>query len=220
MARSQRTSRWLACADRLGIVAVVAGTLLAVVYIGASLAAAHAREEGIASFEAAKELSALERPPVRVAAAEPAERAVAPSSKGPAADGPEGILRIPALGVTVPVFTGTDEPTLMRGAGRVEWSAPIGAPGNVGIAAHRDGAFAPLKHIALGNRVLLESAGGTLQYEVVDFFVVAPEDVHVLDPREEPYVTLITCYPFNFVGAAPRRFIVHARLARAEAAEL
>lgn len=129
-----------------------------------------------------------------------------------AADMPEGVLRIPSLDLRVPVYTGTDEIALSRGAGRIDWTPPLGSDGNVGIAAHRDGAFAVLKSIALGDDIYVDWHGGSLRYEVIGFEVVGPGDVHVLDPAAEPRVTLVTCYPFDFVGAAPLRFIVHAEL--------
>lgn len=128
-------------------------------------------------------------------------------------EGVEGLLRIPALGIRVPVYSGTDEFALSRGAGRVEWTPPLGSSGNVGVAAHRDRAFRALKDIAKGDAILVDLLEGTLHYEVVGIRIVDPEDVHVLAHTETPHLTLVTCYPFNFIGSAPHRFIVHARLA-------
>src|SRR5690606_2286826 len=106
----------------------------------------------------------------------------------------------------------TDERSLGRGAGRIDWTPPLGSDGNVGIAAHRDTAFAVLRKVSIGDEVLVDWRGGTLRYEVVETQIVEPTDVHVLDPTAEPRVTLVTCYPFDFVGAAPLRFIVVAEL--------
>jgi sortase A len=85
--------------------------------------------------------------------------------------------------------------------------------GNVGIAAHRDGFFRKLKDIALEADVYVDLPAGSLRYRVVDISVVAPEDVQVLAPTATPSVTLVTCFPFYFVGDAPQRYIVRAELA-------
>jgi LPXTG-site transpeptidase (sortase) family protein len=122
----------------------------------------------------------------------------------------EGVLRVPTLGLEVVVYYGTDNQTLDRGAGRIEGTAPLGSSGNVGVAAHRDGFFRPLKDIEVGDEIFVDLASGTLRYEVASTLIVAPEDVWVLAPAAEPTLTLVTCYPFYFVGAAPQRFIVRA----------
>jgi sortase A len=127
--------------------------------------------------------------------------------------GPEGVLRIPAVGIEVPVYEGTSEINLNRGAGRVEWTPPLGPAGNVGIAAHRDGFFRPLKDVAAGDEVIVDLLDSTLRYKVVDIRIVEPDDIAVLTPTEHANVTLITCYPFYFVGSAPQRFIIRAELA-------
>lgn len=126
---------------------------------------------------------------------------------------PEGVLRIPAVGIAVPVYAGTAEPNLNRGAGRVEWTPALGSAGNVGVAAHRDGFFRPLKDIAAGDQILVELLDRTLRYEVTAIEIVDPEDVEVLAPTPNASLTLITCYPFYYVGSAPKRFIVQASLA-------
>ena len=124
----------------------------------------------------------------------------------------EGVLRVPAVGIEVVVYRGTDDVTLERGAGRVEGTPSLGSHGNVGIAAHRDGFFRSLKDISVGDDVLVDLVEGTSRYEVTGIQIVRPEDVWVLDPTSEPTLTLITCYPFYFVGSAPERFIVQARV--------
>jgi sortase A len=120
------------------------------------------------------------------------------------------VLRIPALGVEAPVFEGTGEWVLNRGLGRIEGTARFGETGNIGIAGHRDGFFRPLKDSAPGQRIEVATASGRHLYVVDEILVVAPEDVYVLEPRETASLTLVTCYPFYYVGSAPRRFIVHA----------
>jgi len=128
-------------------------------------------------------------------------------SSGPA---PLAILRIPRLRVDVLVLEGTDDLTLNRGAGHIEDTARPGTDGNSGIAAHRDGFFRALKDIAVGDVIELETAGAIEHYRVERTWVVDPEDVSVLDPTPTRALTLVTCYPFYFVGSAPQRFIVRA----------
>jgi sortase A len=125
-------------------------------------------------------------------------------------DLPEGIMRIPTVDLELPVFAGTEEKNLTRGAGRIEGTPPLGASGNTGIAAHRDGYFRALKDVKLGDAILVDTLAGTHEYEIVDLFIVDPADVHVLDPTEDDAITLVTCYPFYFVGHAPQRYIVRA----------
>ena len=111
----------------------------------------------------------------------------------------------------MPIFAGTGGSILDVGAGRIEGTLPLGARGNVGIAAHRDGRFRGLKDIEVGAEVVLETVDESYRYEVFAVSIVEPEDTCVLDPTLEPQLTLVTCYPFYFVGGTPRRFIVHAR---------
>jgi sortase A len=123
----------------------------------------------------------------------------------------EGVLRVPALDLEVVVYAGTDERTLVRGAGRIEGTPPLGSAGNIGIAAHRDGFFRALKDLAVGDEIVVELMSQTQRYEVVRTLIVKPEDTWVLAPTEEPTLTLVTCYPFYFVGSAPERFIAQAK---------
>ena len=119
------------------------------------------------------------------------------------------ILRIPKLGVEVAVFDGTDEWVLNRGVGRIIGSTRVGESGNIGIAGHRDGFFRVLKDIAVGDLMTLSSPSATTTYSVDQIEIVTPDDVSVLAPRAGPSVTLVTCYPFYYLGDAPQRFIVH-----------
>lgn len=124
---------------------------------------------------------------------------------------PEGILRIPAVGIELPVYSGTEERNLTLGAGRIEGTPPLGNPGNTGIAGHRDGYFRALQHIKVGDAINIETMSSRARYQIVDLTVVNPEDVYVLDPTDTDSITLVTCYPFYFQGDAPQRFIVRAR---------
>jgi sortase A len=120
------------------------------------------------------------------------------------------VLRIPKIRLEVPVLPGTDDHTLDRAAGHIEDTAQPGMDGNSGIAGHRDGFFRGLKDITPGDVIELDTLQGTDVYRVERTWVVKPEDVSVLDPTPTPALTLVTCYPFYFVGSAPERFIVRA----------
>jgi sortase A len=123
---------------------------------------------------------------------------------------PLAVLRVPGIGLEVAVLGGTDDWTLNRAVGHIEGTARPGAAGNSGIAGHRDGFFRGLKDVRVGDPIELETPGAVHHYRVARTWIVEPEDVSVLDPTETPAVTLVTCYPFYFVGSAPQRFIVRA----------
>jgi sortase A len=123
---------------------------------------------------------------------------------------PLAVLRIPKLRLEVAVLPGTDDRTLDRALGHIEGTALPGTDGNLGIAGHRDGFFRGLKDIALGDVIELETMQGRDVFRVERTWIVDPEDVSVLDPAPTRTLTLVTCYPFYFVGSAPQRFIVRA----------
>jgi sortase A len=125
-------------------------------------------------------------------------------------DAPLAILRIPKIGLKVPIFNDTDDLTLNRGVGRILGTAQIGGPGNLGIAGHRDGFFRGLKDIGPGDIIELQRPRGEDRYVVSQIQIVAPEDTHVLDATPRRAVTLVTCFPFYYVGSAPQRYVVTA----------
>ena len=125
---------------------------------------------------------------------------------------PLAVLSIPKLKLTAPVYEGTDDLTLNRGVGRIVGTTRLGENGNTGIAGHRDGFFRGLKDIANGDVVELDTGKERATYVVDGIEIVDPTDVHVLEPRAVAGITLVTCYPFYFVGDAPNRYIVHASL--------
>lgn len=125
-------------------------------------------------------------------------------------DVPIALLRIPTIGLVVPVNSGTGANALRRGAGLVTGSPLPGDSGNVAIAAHRDSFFRGLKDLVVDDTIELDTLGHTQSYRITDLTIVLPTDVHVLDDVGESVLTLITCYPFYFVGHAPKRFIVRA----------
>lgn len=122
------------------------------------------------------------------------------------------ILRIASTGMEVPVFDSTSKTALNRGAGHVAGTALPGTAGNIAIAGHRDGFFRSLNDITIGAQIELTTLQGQQRFRVAELMIVDPLDVSVLEPTEETVITLITCYPFHFVGAAPERFIVRATL--------
>ena len=133
-------------------------------------------------------------------------------------EAPIAVLSIPRVGIEVPVFNGTDAITLNRGAGRIAGTASPGEAGNMGIAAHRDGFFRKLKDIQVGDEIELFAGQTKFVYRVSNIVIVNPSDVSVLRPQTQTSLTLVTCYPFYFVGDAPQRYIVHASLVDRERA--
>jgi sortase A len=123
-----------------------------------------------------------------------------------------GVLQIPALHLMAPLLEGTDALTLNRGVGRIAGTARPGEGGNIGIAGHRDSFFRGLKDIKAGDAIELKTRSGVDTYLVEKIQVVAPSDVSVLREQETHALTLVTCYPFYFVGSAPQRYIVTAFL--------
>jgi len=133
-----------------------------------------------------------------------------PVSLGAHSDVPLAVLRIPKIGLEVPVLEGTDKRTLNHAVGRIAGTARLGEPGNIGIAGHRDGFFRELKNVTVGDAVELRGPTGTVTYKVDRVSIVDPQDVSVLTPGFHPSLTLVTCYPFLFVGGAPQRYVVSA----------
>jgi len=121
-----------------------------------------------------------------------------------------GHMKIPRLGVSAPVLEGTTSRTLRLGVGHIPGTAIPGTPGNSVIAGHRDTFFRALKNIHDGDEIELKTADTSTRYRVDWARVIAPEDLSVLDPTGESVLTLVTCYPFHFIGAAPKRFVIRA----------
>jgi sortase A len=121
-----------------------------------------------------------------------------------------GRMEIPRLQVNLMVREGVTQETLRRAVGHVPMTALPGQPGNVALAAHRDTFFRPLRNIRKGDLITVDTLSGSYQYQVESTQVVLPRDTQVLNASNQPELTLITCYPFNYVGSAPKRFIVRA----------
>ena len=122
------------------------------------------------------------------------------------------VLRIPKLGMAVPLLDGTDALTLNHSVGHIAGTARPGEGGNIGIAGHRDSFFRGLKNIHVGDVIQLERTNGFDTYIVDKTLVVMPSDVSVLRRRRISSLTLVTCYPFHVFGNAPERFVVEASL--------
>ena len=121
-----------------------------------------------------------------------------------------GRLSIPRLGLSAMVLEGDDVRTLRVGLGHIPGTAEPGKPGNVGIAGHRDTFLQPLRSIDRGDRLILETVEKTYRYRVSSIEIVETQNVSVLAPGKDDELTLVTCYPFSYIGPAPKRFIVHA----------
>ena len=217
-----RASRWLRALE-------IALCILGVSLLGVALGDTWARR----NYQAQQE-RALERGPavaLSTVRTEAVERAV-PSTTGPpssvdrVATSPQrietkrsaavadpaalGRIEIPRLGVAAIVTEGADERTLARAVGRVPGSARPGELGNMVLAGHRDTFFRPLREIQLNDRIRMIVPPHTYEYRVQSFRVVTPEETSVLDSKGVEELTLVTCYPFRFIGPAPKRFIVSA----------
>jgi sortase A len=125
---------------------------------------------------------------------------------------PLAIVRINRIGVEAPVLDSTDDLTLNRGVGHIAGTALFGESGNVGIAGHRDSFFRGLKDIKVGDHIEVEETDRIETYVVDNLEIVTPKNISVLRSTNKPTLTLVTCYPFYYVGEAPQRFIVHATL--------
>jgi sortase A len=135
-------------------------------------------------------------------------------------DAPLAVLRIPKIRLEVPVFNGTDDTTLNRGVGRIVGTAQVGAGGNLGIAGHRDRFFRGLKNVGQGDVIELVRSGQTDFYIIDGIQIVNAKDVSVLDSTPTPSLTLVTCFPFYFVGSAPQRYVVRASLRSSSASRV
>ena len=127
-------------------------------------------------------------------------------------------LEAPTAGLTATVIEGSSETQLAKAAGHIEGTAFPGEPtGNVGIAGHRDTIFRPVRKLREGDPLRLTTQQEVLEYRVTRTFIVSPDAVHVLDATAAPTLTMVTCYPFTFIGHAPQRYIVQAELVSSRA---
>lgn len=215
----------------------VAGTAMLSLYFGTRLVGEIEREQGIEAFVQARapvgtaypdfvtpnsdsfaweEFQPFAAPSVPVSVAQgrvdfPVDGRVATPESSPGSESmPIALLTIARVGLEVPVFADTSERNLNRGAGWVAGTAAPDDGGNIAIAAHRDGYFRVLEDVALGDVLVLESIAQERNYRVTEISIVDPDDTSSLFETETAAVTLVTCYPFYFVGHAPQRYIVRA----------
>jgi sortase A len=183
---------------------LVEGLLLVVglVSVGwyASVRIAATREQASLSHELDR-LSALPTPDVS-----PGARMV------PALRALVARIEMPRLNLSALAREGVDVRTLRLAVGHIPGTAFPGERGNAGFAAHRDTFFRPLKSVREGDEVIVTTPGGVYRYAVTSTQIVEPENISVLDPTPGATLTLVTCYPFDYLGNAPRRFIVRAAL--------
>jgi sortase A len=230
MARSRRD----AVLRLLQVLLLVTGVTLLVVFAAAQVDATRGREQALEAFEQARsERAAATAEPQSAARASPAAldytndpdqslwgttRIVAyRESLSVHRDTPLGVITIPSVKLEAPIFDGTSEVTLNRGVGRIEGTAGPDSLGNLGLAGHRDGFFRVLKDVRVGDAINVESLDGTTRYRITELLIVEPTDVYVLAPTDAATLTLVTCYPFYFIGEAPQRYIVKAEAASSTA---
>jgi len=123
-----------------------------------------------------------------------------------------GRIELHRLGLWAIAREGTDPAILERAVGHIPGTALPGDPGNAGFAGHRDTFFRSLERVRAGDEIVVTTYSGRHRYVVRDTRVVSPRDVSVLDPTPGPTLTLVTCFPFRYIGSAPERFIVRADL--------
>lgn len=140
------------------------------------------------------------------------ESATAPKAASVSrADGLIGRIEIPRLFLSAIVVEGVDGTALRRAVGHIPGTALPGQPGNVGLAGHRDTFFRSLQDLRVNDEVQLSTVKGNFKYEIESLTVVEPDYVTALAPSSENVLTLVTCYPFSYIGTAPKRFVARAR---------
>ena len=160
-------------------------------------------------IRAAREQEALSRELER---SRVAHASSAPAAARPGAHVLIGRIEVPRLKLSALAREGVDTRTLRGAVGHVPGTALPGDRGNAAFAAHRDTFFRPLKDVRSGDEVEISTPSGVHRYVVTGTRVVDPSEIEVLAPTPDPTLTLVTCYPFEYVGSAPKRFIVTARL--------
>ena len=206
VASEQRARGWL-LVERLAWAGGVVGLAVWAVVGAAGTAGSRAELASFARRQATGRLTA-DAPDLRLWS--PERLRAWRETQNQSGSAPLAVLRIKRIGVEAAVLEGTDDWTLNRAVGHIADTALPGAAGNSGIAGHRDGFFRALKDIADGDALEIETLRGVDDYRVERIWIVDPDDVSVLDPTPSPSVTLVTCYPFYYIGSAPQRFIVRA----------
>jgi len=196
--RSVRLLRWVA---RLFVTGGLAALLWCVFVLTDVDNAQRSARETLGTTSRSMESPSTSTPPSGSSKAQ--SRRLAPGT-------PLAELSIPRLGVSAVVLHGSDAHTLQLGLGHIENTAVPGESGNVAIAGHRDSFFRPLRNVQVGDDILLETPDERIRYRVSSFRVVNSYEVSVIGPTRDATLTLVTCYPFWFIGSAPDRFVVRA----------
>lgn len=209
---------------------LVIGLVLLAVYVAAYVHRVVMVRADMKSFEDAKHQAAANSTDfltTKTGAGKIAPDFSADDTTSPVADGPArpaapaarrvravplAILRIPSIHLDVPILGSTDDITLNRGVGRIAGTAAPGQQGNIGIAGHRDSFFKNLKEVKWGDEIELEMTATSEIYVVDRILVTDEDDLSILQRRGSQSLTLVTCYPFHYVGPAPRRFVVQATM--------
>jgi len=189
---------------RLGRGLLVLGVVMGTTWLGAHALAAvdQARLRGeLRALAGTSPAAPHPRAPVALARSTRAEALM---------DGLVGRLEIPRIGMEAMVLEGADDGALARGVGHIPHTAFPGERGNAGLAAHRDTFFRGLHAIAIGDRIRVQTLDGLFEYRVDRVRILAPERDDVLGPSRQARLTLVTCYPFHWIGPAPMRFVVDA----------
>jgi len=185
---------------KLDRILLIVGILCLGVYIAFTLQAYFYQEQMEETFEAMSDSPAIIH-----------ENDAAPAKPKRMTEGDlVGRLEIPRLNVSVMVLEGIQSRTLRLGAGHIPGTSYPGYRGNIGIAAHRDTFFRPLSGVKSDDIIKFSTPGKTTEYRVVSTSIVSPDDVEVLKAQGKDKLTLVTCYPFYYIGPAPKRFIVTA----------
>ncbi|MGI4979378.1 MAG: class D sortase [Janthinobacterium lividum] len=187
--------------ERIGTACRWVGVLLLAAWLLPYLYGTVSARLGLARFQS-EHAETISWAPGRVSAYRRALRVAMPM--------PEAVLRIPSADLEVPVLEGTSDPVLNRAVGHITGTSPFGSGANIVLAGHRDGFFRRLKNVAVGDRIEVARAGGVDTYRVDELKVVDRNDTSALRPTHTPTLTLVTCYPFVYLGAAPQRYIVRA----------
>jgi sortase A len=197
------------------------GIVMAGFFVASRMDSVVVLQQALKSFEAAPPISAppaaadapeIDSPAPDFSAWDQQRVGAFKQAAGNQTGAPIAVLEIPKIGLTAPVLEGTDGRTLNHAVGRIAGTAWPGERGNIGLAAHRDGFFRGLKDIKMGDAIELRTRYGKNIYRVDHFQIVTPREVNVLEPQPEPSLTLVTCYPFYYIGSAPKRFVVTAYL--------
>jgi sortase A len=203
-----RLLKWL---ERLLLVAGVAALVWCAYILTTSYVVQRLAREQLAST-----------PPTSTSTSPPIETSPSASSTAPssvAVGTPLAELSIPRVGLSAVVFQGSDNHTLRQGLGHIETTPLPGEQGNVAIAGHRDSFFRTLQDVQVGDDIWVATVEDRVHYRVSWFQIVKPDEISVIGPTSAAVLTLVTCYPFGFIGRAPDRFVVRAIRVEDPAAE-